>query len=411
MLDENQLRGGSVPHLDRIQDSSVPIPGSKRSNSSLSRVRNVKSAGSTSAGAVQVETLKATDQAPHSVRDDTNARSTQLTELLTDEVETPLTEERDSASPPRTISRDHTSLVHVPHSQTPVYLPAPPAPAPQLVDTKQGLSRADYALLHNSGFPEALSKNAESNNFQIPQSYPNRVCLSIQLMAFQLPPNPIENIMEGYASLALVEAPKQVFCTYKLFKWQPNTTPKLSLIKKDIKSSDKKSSPYLLMQESATIPGYLSGYQVTCQSHVRELISYLQQYKVQFDLWDGESLMLIGSGFASLNQLPVNPMESVQVIREIEISSLDAFSSNDLLVPDQNGEFCHYQGRTVQQGNLVVRFGYMPDHTESQMSYFQHLQSLDITNNNPVSYGEAKQQTAREIRRVSKVSYIYSLYT
>ena len=227
-------------------------------------------------------------------------------------------------------------------------------------------------------------------------------------MAFQLPPNPTGNILEGYASLALFEAPKQVFCTYKLFKWQPNTTPKLYLAKKEIKPSDKKSSPYILMLDSASIPGYLSGYQVTCESHVRELISYLQQYKVQFDLWNGESLMLIGSGFVSLSQLAENAIESTQFIREIEICSLDAFSANDLLVLDQNGQFCHSQGRTVLQGNLVIRFGYIPDYTESEIGCFQHFQSLDITNNNPISFGEVNQQT-RETRRVSKVRFFYSL--
>ena len=287
-----------------------------------------------------------------------------------------------------------------------MYVPTPPAPAPQLVDTKQGLSRADYALLYNSGFPEAVSdKNTESNNFQVSQSYPSRVCLSIQLMAFQLPPGTSENILEGYASLALSEPPKQVFCTYKLFKWQPSTTPKLSLVKKEIKPSDRKSSPFILMQDSDKIPGYLSGYQVTCQSHVRELISYLQHYKVQFDLWNGESLMLIGSGFVSLNQLAENPMESTQFIREIEVCSLDAFSSNDLLVLDQNGQFCQSQGRTLLQGNLVVRFGYKPESTEVQTGYFQHFQSLDTANSNPISLGAVKQQTTSEARRVSKVRY------
>ena len=309
--------------------------------------------------------------------------------------------------PGRVISRDHTSFIHVPNSQTPVYIPTHSTPVLQYQNANQGLSRADYALLHNSGFQEVIpNKNdvslLETNPPITKQAFPSRTCLSVQLMAFQLPPNPIANILEGYASLAMIEAPKQVFCTYKLFKWQPNTTPKLNLYRKENKNQDKRSCPYVLMEETAAIPGYLSGYQVTCETHVEELVSYLQKYKVQLDIWDGGSLMLIGSGFVSLKELVTNVMESVQVIKEVEISSLDVFSSNDLLVLDQNGQFCHSQGRTIHQGTLVIRFGYQPDFSESHISNFEHFYSLDRTENNTVLKA-VRQHSATQARRVSKV--------
>ena len=69
-----------MPHLDRIQDSpSILIPGSKRSNSSvtyssLSRVCNVNSVGSTPSNALQGETpVRTAVPAAHSV--DTSVRS------------------------------------------------------------------------------------------------------------------------------------------------------------------------------------------------------------------------------------------------------------------------------------------------------------------------------------------------
>ncbi|KAI6655974.1 Nephrocystin-4 [Oopsacas minuta] len=414
VLNDSNINGGSVPHLDRIHDSpSAAILSTKQhSNSSLtysnlSRVHNVKSTSST-----PVNTIKPPiNQTYIAQANELAMTSSDNKPQLQEEIEAPILGDIDiTASPGRIITRDHTSFIQVPHSQTPAHIPVPYGHTLQGVDTKQGLSRADYALLHNSGFQEVLSNKgnlADSNTYHTSQSYPSRACLSVQLMAFQLPLNPIENILEGYSSLAMFDAPKQVFCTYKLFKWQPNTTPKLSLVRKEIRPSDKRITPYLLMEEATSSPGYLSGYQITCQSHVRELISYLHTYKIQFDLWDGESLMLIGSGFISLKQLVSNHMESVQMIKELELSSLDVFNSNDILVLDQNGQFCHSQGRTVPQGTLVIRYSYMPDFSDSYVCNFEHFYSLDRTDYNSILNGvKVKQQSVRQAKRVSKAKHM-----
>ena len=311
-----------------------------------------------------------------------------------------------TTSPPGIVSRDHPTFVNSINSQTPAFLPSTHPPIPAQEDPKQSLSRADFALLYNSGFPDAFPNEdsipVENNISATSQLFPDRICVSIQLMAFLMPTDSIQNILEGYASLAIIDAPKQLFCTYKLYRWAATTTPKLSLTKTASKTS-KKHSPFLLTEEGTSAPGYLSAYKLSSRCQAEDLVSYLRQDKIQFDLWDGKSLMLIGSGYASLRDLALESMKATQVIKEIEITSLDVFSSNDVLVLDQNGQFCHSQGRTVHQGNLVVRFAYLPDYDVTQINSFEHMYTLPPTNFNPIT-SAATRQSDRECRRVSKVS-------
>ncbi|XP_032350936.1 LOW QUALITY PROTEIN: nephrocystin-4 [Camelus ferus] len=216
-------------------------------------------------------------------------------------------------------------------------LPFAPVHAPPVVGTQARssggkLSRASMVLLQSAGFPEILDANqqpAEAVNPADPVKFnPQKEesdCLQsneivLQFLAFSRVPQDRQ----------AAPWPKTVYFTFQFYRFPPETTPRLQLVKlEEAGRTSSGSLPHILVPVhkdgslDTGAPGFQRKYLVDPgflrPGEQRWFARYLALHTLQIDVWDGDALLLVGSAVVQLKHLLRQGRPAVQVSHELEV--------------------------------------------------------------------------------------------
>ncbi|XP_022454525.1 nephrocystin-4 isoform X3 [Delphinapterus leucas] len=236
-------------------------------------------------------------------------------------------------------------------------LPFTPVHAPIIVGARTRSSggkpsRASLALLRSAGFPEILDANkqpAEAVDPTDPVKFsPQKEesdCLQsneivLQFLAFS-------RVSQDDQAAPW---PQTVYFTFQFYRFPPETTPRLQLVELDeAGTSSSASLPHLLVlihkdgSFDAGSPGfqlkYLVGPGFLRPGEQPWFARYLAMQTLQIDIWDGDSLLLVGSAAVQMKHLLRQGRPAVQVSHELEVVATE-----------------HEQDTMVVSGD-VTRFG------------------------------------------------------
>ncbi|NXN12225.1 NPHP4 protein, partial [Indicator maculatus] len=188
------------------------------------------------------------------------------------------------------------------------------------------LSRAALARLQAAGFPQILDRHQLPVEISEP---PEPASLSLWLEeADPLQGNEIilQFLAFGRDTSDGTEGtwPGTIFLTFQFYRFPPVTTARLQLV------SSEGGAAQLLMQikKDGTLstgpPGLLLRYVVDPGSlrpgEQRWFLRYLEEHSLPIDVWDGDSLLLIGSAAVKLQPLLRQGREAVRTHHELEVT-------------------------------------------------------------------------------------------
>uniref|UniRef100_UPI00398E988F nephrocystin-4 isoform X2 n=1 Tax=Pristiophorus japonicus TaxID=55135 RepID=UPI00398E988F len=230
-------------------------------------------------------------------------------------------------------------------------------------------SRASLAQMHAFNFPEILDDNNELatviepdefSNFNLQQEKADYLqCneIILQFLAFSRVPQDSNQ-------------PGSVYFTFQFYRFPPVTTQQLQLVK--IRNSQKgtsHSAPFILvpLNKNGTgnidSPGLELKFMVEPNS-MKEgeqhwFMQYLAMQTLQIDVWDAESLLLIGSAAVELKYLLRQGRTAVQVSHELEVITTDYAQDAPMSLVDitKHGAVKPYGVMTATKGRLHLRLG------------------------------------------------------
>ncbi|XP_062046319.1 nephrocystin-4 isoform X2 [Lepus europaeus] len=213
---------------------------------------------------------------------------------------------------------------------TPAHLPV--VLGPQTRSSGSQLSRASMALLQSAGFPEILDSNKQPAEAVSPtapvQFNPQKEesdCLQSNEIVFQfLAFSRVAQDCPG------TPWPKTVYFTFQFYRFPPVTTPRLQLVGLDEagKASSGSLTHILVLENTdgsseAGAPGFQLKYTVDPEflkpGEQRWFVHYLAAQVLQLDVWDGDSLLLLGSVGVPMKHLLRQGRPAVQVSHELEV--------------------------------------------------------------------------------------------
>ncbi|XP_071431963.1 nephrocystin-4 isoform X2 [Pithys albifrons albifrons] len=198
------------------------------------------------------------------------------------------------------------------------------------------LSRASLARLHAAGFPEILDRNQEpveisepvelgSFNPRLEEADPlqgNEIIL--QFLAF------------GRDAQGSVEGPwpRTIFLTFQFYRFPPITTPRLQLVSTDggpVTGLTMLAQHLVRVNEDGTLstrpPGLQLKYMVDPAflrpGEQRWFLRYLAEHSLQIDVWDGDSLLHVGSAAVKLEPLLRQGQAAVRTYHELEVATTE----------------------------------------------------------------------------------------
>lgn len=214
-------------------------------------------------------------------------------------------------------------------TQPPITAVGPPAGS-------TALSRASLALLHSSGFPEILDGNKEPVELTEPL---DPACFSprleevdalqsneiiLQFLAFSRAP---QDAVEGIW-------PTTVFLTFQFYRFPAVTTQRLQLLDVDGERAAGAAVPAQVLLQlnkdgtpSTGAPGLQLRYVVDPTflrpGEQRVFVHYLAEHSLQVDIWDGDSLLLVGSAAVKLKPLLRQGRPAVRTLHELEVATTE----------------------------------------------------------------------------------------
>uniref|UniRef100_A0A8C3YS56 Nephrocystin 4 n=1 Tax=Catagonus wagneri TaxID=51154 RepID=A0A8C3YS56_9CETA len=216
-------------------------------------------------------------------------------------------------------------------------LPFTPVHAPVIMGTQTRssggkLSRATLALLQSAGFPEILDANKQPaeavNPTDAVKFNPQKEesdCLQsneivLQFLAFS-------RVSQDEQAAPW---PETVYFTFQFYRFPPETTPRLQLVELDgAGKADSASLSHILVPIpkdgafDAGPPGFQRTYVVDPAflrpGELRWFTGYLAVQTLQVDVWDGDSLLLVGSAAVPMKHLLRQGRPAVQVSHELEV--------------------------------------------------------------------------------------------
>ncbi|KAM6240978.1 nephrocystin-4 [Porphyrio hochstetteri] len=195
------------------------------------------------------------------------------------------------------------------------------------------LSRASLARLRAAGFPDILDHNQEP----VEVSEPGRpVSFSPQLEeADPLQGNEIilQFLAFGRDARDSVEGtwPGTVFLTFQFYRFPPVTTPRLQLVSMDGGAAAVPVQLLVRVNKDGTLstgpPGFQLKYLVD-PAFLRRgeqcwFLRYLAEHSLQIDVWDGDSLLLVGSAAVKLEPLLRQGRAAVRTHHELEVATTE----------------------------------------------------------------------------------------
>ncbi|XP_077998235.1 nephrocystin-4-like [Glandiceps talaboti] len=270
------------------------------------------------------------------------------------------------ASTARTGSPDH--LTELPY--TPVHAPIMPVGPSQL--SGPSLTRAAYARLFQAGFPEITDMNGEPPDVIDPNDY-----VTFHPYKEDADPLQVNEIIIQFLAFSRMlqfeyqDQPKQhntVFFTFQFYRYPQVTTERLYLgeVEGGL-SADPASLPCILqkLNKDGTIaegvPGVTLKYSVDPAymkpGEGQMFVRHLYQQTLHIDVWDGDSLLLIGSCALPLKHLLRNGREAVQVTNELDVITTEYSEDSPALTGDltRGGSVRPVGVTTILKGRLHLR--------------------------------------------------------
>ncbi|XP_043355987.1 nephrocystin-4 isoform X5 [Dermochelys coriacea] len=218
---------------------------------------------------------------------------------------------------------------------TPMHVPIV-AMGTQTGSSSTVLTRASLSRLHAAGFPEILDCNKEPAEVVDPADpvdfnpqreeadflQSNEIIL--QFLAFTGIPQ------DGMGTTW----PKTMYFTFQFYRFPPVTTPRLQLVNMDqsgTASSAASSHTLFQINKDGTLKSGSPGLQIKYMVDPGFLkpgeqcwfIRYIADHNLQIDIWDGDSLLLIGSAAVKLKHLLRQGRTAVQVHHELEVMTTE----------------------------------------------------------------------------------------
>ncbi|XP_056400464.1 nephrocystin-4 [Hyla sarda] len=272
------------------------------------------------------------------------------------------------------LSRSNQEPPNADHLQelvfSPVHAPVV-AMGTQSGSTTSILSRAALARLHSAGFPEIYDCNNEVAEVVDPSSpvnfNPQREeadylqCneIFLQFLAFS-------SVQEDFPSVW----PQTIYFTFQFYRFHPVTTPRLQLVQTDSTTKSRSDTPARILVQinkdeslNPGSPGYQLKYTVDPgflkPGEQRWFLRYLALQTLQIDIWDGESLLLIGSAAVEMKHLLRQGRTAVQVSHELEVITTEYEQETMAMSGDvsKHGVIKPIGVHTVIRGRLHLRMG------------------------------------------------------
>ncbi|KAK3594431.1 hypothetical protein CHS0354_000253 [Potamilus streckersoni] len=260
-------------------------------------------------------------------------------------------------------------------------LPYQPTHTPIITTVPQpkrgsGLSRAAYAKLYSVGFPPILDRNGQPPEVIDPgtEVQPNTTremndplqCNEIvfQFLAMS------RNITADYP-ISSKNNQGTVFFTFQFYRCPQLTTERLQLVTaKNELSSDADSVPYILKKldkDNTSLKGppglevrYFMDPAFMKPGENQRFIQHLTQQTLHIDVWDGDSLILIGSTSVELKYLCRNGYEAVQTTFELDVIATE------------------YDNPDLHQGDVGAAVGVRPTNDQTTLKGKLHLQMANV---------------------------------
>ncbi|XP_014676311.1 PREDICTED: nephrocystin-4-like, partial [Priapulus caudatus] len=313
-------------------------------------------------------------------------------------------------------------------------LPFTPVHAPILVTgptsgRSYGLSRAAYARLYSAGFPSLLDIKGEAPEVIDPT----------EVMTFDprkeagdlLQCNEI--VLQFLAYSRMVTPPHvgarqhgAVFFTFQFYRFPQLTTERLLLGGPEVElSADPKSMPCILQRldrDGSMLKGP-PGYQVKYVVDPRYMkpgesalfVRHLAMQTLHIDVWDGDSLLLIGSCAVELKHLCRQGRVAAQVSHELDVVTTehaeDADDPRGFTMTRGGGGVHPLGSHTALRGRLHLRLaniGHTVDTRTLAMGDINYVQQRIISSETPTKHATIM-GTENSIGKKARVSQARSL--
>ncbi|KAM7084094.1 nephrocystin-4 isoform 4-T5 [Ciconia maguari] len=198
------------------------------------------------------------------------------------------------------------------------------------------LSRASLARLHAAGFPEILDHNQEPvgiSELVDPASFSLRLEEADPLQGNEII---LQFLAFGRDARDGAEGtwPRTIFLTFQFYRFPPVTTPRLQLVSTDGGPAAGPAAPAQLLvrvNKDGTLstgpPGLQLKYMVDPAflrpGEQRWFLRYLAEHSLQIDVWDGDSLLLVGSAAVKLEPLLRQGRAAVRTHHELEVATTE----------------------------------------------------------------------------------------
>ncbi|XP_005100301.1 nephrocystin-4 isoform X2 [Aplysia californica] len=255
---------------------------------------------------------------------------------------------------------------------TPVHaLSLAPGPLPR---GGRGLSRAAYARLYAAGFPPLLDRNGDPPEVIDPQGH-HLVNLTKE-QADPLQSNELIFQFLAYSKEPSADAvhaqgqghPATVFFSFQFYRFPQVTTERMLLSKatNDL-SSNPQAMPFILQRLNADgsvmegPPGLEVKYSIDPTylkpGEVSLFWQHLSRQTMHIDVWDGDSLLLIGSSSVELKYLFRGGNEAVQTTFELDVLTTEYQEDSSALTGDvtRGGSVRPVGVNCVNRGRLHFR--------------------------------------------------------
>uniref|UniRef100_A0A7N6BPE9 Nephrocystin 4 n=1 Tax=Anabas testudineus TaxID=64144 RepID=A0A7N6BPE9_ANATE len=234
-------------------------------------------------------------------------------------------------------------------------------------------SRSSLAHLFSAGFPEIVDGSGEVAEVLDPTEPvpfdPQREdadilqgnLVVIQFLAFTRIP------MTGVGP----DWPDNIYFTFQFYRFPPVTSQQLKLLTSD-KVQHKTSDPLPCVLASINNDGTVSsgspGLQVQFRvddsfmrpGERRWFLRYLALHTMHVDIWDSDSLLLIGSTAIELKYMLRQGKSAVQTLHEVEVLTTDYVGEDTLLTSaslDRHSTSSSMTVHTIVRGRLHIRTG------------------------------------------------------
>ncbi|KAK7093407.1 nephrocystin-4-like isoform X1 [Littorina saxatilis] len=211
----------------------------------------------------------------------------------------------------------------------------------------QGISRAAYARLYSAGFPPILDRNGEP-----PEVLDPALPVSVNLARENVDPLQANEVIFQFLAFSRLlpgrstqSTPSCVFFTFQFYRFPQVTTERLLLCKPDGQlSNDQDNLPFILMKldRDGTVlkgpPGvevrYMLDPTYMKPGEVNLFLRHLARQTLHVDVWDGDSLLLIGSSMVDMKFLCRGGNAAVQATFELDVVNSDQTDDGSGLTGD-----------------------------------------------------------------------------